>query len=321
MSTEAKVGAFVIVSILVLGAAIYFVRTTQTVKGQVGYKTYLRHAGGLAPGSAVLFGGIKVGQVTSVQPAVEDPTRIDICFEVKSGTPINGNSKASVSSVTLMTSPVLSITTGTNDARRLKAGEVVPSEEAVSMEDVTRRAAVLADSTNQLVTELRREIPSITKQARTLLANLNEISGEKNQEHIEQILAELNTLLNRESAKIAQITDQISTLAKHADSVVVSVEPLVANMDRTVTNANSTIDAIRDPLTKDLAELEHTIQQARTLLASVQNVVKANETDISETIQNLHSTSENLQILTDSLKQRPWSLIRIKQPSDRKVPQ
>jgi phospholipid/cholesterol/gamma-HCH transport system substrate-binding protein len=141
MSTESKVGAFVMVSLLVLSAALYFVRTTQTVKGQVAYKTHLRYAGGLAPGAMVLFGGIKVGQVTAVQPSAEDPTRIEIVFEVKTGTPMNGNSKASVGSVSLMTSPVLLITTGSNDARRLKAGEVVSSEEAVSMEDTTRYAA------------------------------------------------------------------------------------------------------------------------------------------------------------------------------------
>ena len=81
MSTEAKVGVFVIASLLVLGSAMYFVRTTQTVRGQVPYKTYLRYAGGLAPGATVLFGGIKVGQVTAVRPASEDPTRIEIAFE------------------------------------------------------------------------------------------------------------------------------------------------------------------------------------------------------------------------------------------------
>ena len=127
MSTEAKVGVFVIASLLVLGSAIYFVRTTQTVRGQVPYRTYLRYAGGLAPGAAVLFGGIKVGQVTAVRPASEDPTRIEIAFDVKTGTPINEKSTAQVGSVSIMSSPALSITTGSNEARRLSAGEVVPS--------------------------------------------------------------------------------------------------------------------------------------------------------------------------------------------------
>src|SRR5271165_4267858 len=96
MTTESKVGAFVLASALVLGSATYFVRTTQTVRGQVEYNTRLLNAGGLAAGAAVLFGGIKVGQVTAVRPWYEDPTRIEIVFAVKSGTPLNQQSMARV---------------------------------------------------------------------------------------------------------------------------------------------------------------------------------------------------------------------------------
>ena len=55
------------------------------MRGQVTYNTHLRYAGGLAPGAGVLFGGIKVGQVTAVRPWSEDPTRIEIriCGEVR----------------------------------------------------------------------------------------------------------------------------------------------------------------------------------------------------------------------------------------------
>jgi phospholipid/cholesterol/gamma-HCH transport system substrate-binding protein len=321
MSTEAKVGVFVIASVLVLGSAIYFVRSTQTVRGQVPYRTYLRYAGGLAPGASVLFGGIKVGQITAVRPASEDPTRIEIAFDVKSGTPINEKSTAQVGSVSIMSSPGLSITTGSNQARRLGAGEVVSSEEAVSLQEITRRVGEVAESANALMTTLGREVPNLTGEARKFLANLNQISGPRNQKQIERILADLNTLLSREAPKIAQITDRISELAKHADSVVVSLEPVVANVDRTVTNVNNTVDAVRDPLTKNLAELERTIHEARNLVGSVQDVVRTNEGDIAETVRNLRTTSENVRALTESIKQRPWSLIRTKQPPDRKVPQ
>ncbi len=321
MSTEAKVGAFVIAALVVLGAAVYFVRTTQTVRGQVPYKTYLRYAGGLAPGAAVLFGGIKVGQVSAVQPASHDPTRIEILFEVKTGTPINRNSTARVGSVSVMSSPALSITTGSNEARRLQPGEVVPSEEAVSLEEITRRIGTVADSAGALMEQLQKDIPELTGEARTFLANLNEISGPRNQKQIERILAELNTLLNRESPKIAQITDQLSELTRHADSVVQSVEPVVGNVDRAVTNVNTTLDAIREPLARDLTELERTIQEARTLLVSIQDVVRTNEGDIAGTMRNLRVTSENVRALSESLKQRPWTLIRTTQPTDRRVPQ
>jgi phospholipid/cholesterol/gamma-HCH transport system substrate-binding protein len=320
MNTESKVGLFIVISMLVLGAAVYFVRTTQTVTGQIEYKTYLRYAGGLAKGTMVLFGGIKAGQVTSVHPSAEDPTRIEIGFEVKTGTPINENSTARVGSVGLMTTPVLQITTGSVDARRLSANEVVRSEETMNVEDIARRVAVLSDSANQIITELRLEIPELTGQAKAVLGNINAITGKTNQRNIEHILTQLDATLNRESAKIDQITDQILTLTKHADSVVVSVGPLVAKANQTVDNVNTTIDAVRDPLTDNLAELQQTIQSAKKLLARVQGIVQTNEPDISEAVHNFRSASENIQELTDSLKQRPWSLIRITQPPDRKVP-
>ena len=321
MTTEAKVGAFVIASVLVLGSATYFVRTTQTVRGQVPYKTHLRYAGGLAPGAAVLFGGIKVGQVTAVRPWSEDPTRIEIVFAVKSGTPLNQKSTARVGTLSLMTTPALMITTGSNEAPRLSAGAVVPSAESLSLEEIEGRVANVAESADALMTELRKEIPALTGDARTFLANLNQISGAQNQKRIGQILANVDTLLERESPKIAQITDQISELAKHADSVVRSVEPVVAHVDQAVGDVDHTVDAIREPLTKDLTELESTLQAAHTVLVDVQNIVGSNEADIGETVRNLRSASENVRVMTESLKQRPWSLIRTKQPADRRIPQ
>ena len=321
MTTEAKVGAFVIASVLALGSATYFVHNTQTGRAQVAYKTRLRYAGGITSGAAVLFGGIKVGQVTAVGPWSEDPTRIEILFAVKSGTPLNQKSTATVGTVTVMTAPALMITTGSNEAGRLSAGGVVPSAESVSLEELEGRVAKVAESADALMAELRREIPALTGDARTVLANLNQITGKQNQKTIEQTLANLNTLLDRESPKIAQLTDQISELAKHADSVVGSVEPVLNHVDQAVTDVDKTVNAVREPLTKDLAELEGTLQAAHTVLADVHNMVGSNEADIGETVRNLHSASENVRVLTESLKQRPWSLIRTKQPADRRVPQ
>ncbi len=320
MSTEAKVGGFVIVSILVLAISIYFVRTTQTVRGQVSYKTYLRYAGGLAPDAYVLFGGIKVGEVTAVQPWPEDPTLIQIVFQVKTGTPVNEKSTAQVGTVSIMSSPALALTTGSNNARRLTAGEIVRSQEVISLEDVTQHVTALADSAKTLMVELQTAVSPLARQAQAVLANLNEISGPENRKQIRKILAQVNTLVEQQSPKIDEITTQVSSLTKRLDSVAGSLEPFLANADRTVTNVNTTLDAVRDPAGKDLAELEGTIQQARTLLSSMQDLIRANDANIGDTVQNLRSASENLQDLSESLKQRPRSLVRIKQPHDRKVP-
>jgi len=52
----------------------------------------------------------------------------------------------------------------------------------------------------------------------------------------------------------------------------------------------------------------------------MQVLVRANDYKIDDTIENLRTATENLDQLTESVNQRPWSLVRIKQPEDRKVP-
>ncbi len=68
MTTEAKVGAFVLACLSILTATLVYLMTAQFRGGSVPYRTYLRYAGGLEPGASVLFGGINVGRVTKVRP-------------------------------------------------------------------------------------------------------------------------------------------------------------------------------------------------------------------------------------------------------------
>jgi hypothetical protein len=49
-------------------------------------------------------------------------------------------------------------------------------------------------------------------------------------------------------------------------------------------------------------------------------VVAVNQDDISQTIENFRVASDNVQQLTDELRQRPWSLIRVKPKAEREVP-
>ena len=52
----------------------------------------------------------------------------------------------------------------------------------------------------------------------------------------------------------------------------------------------------------------------------MQIIVRANDSKIGDTVENLRDATDNLNQFTNSLKQRPWSLIRTKQPGDRQFP-
>jgi ABC-type transporter Mla subunit MlaD len=310
-----------------LGVTIYYAGNEQWGSHFTPYVTYLRYAGGIAPGTQVLFGGIEAGRVTAVRAWDKDPTLIEISLAVKDGTPLNAKSIASLGAVSLMSSPSISITTGAQDARRLRAGETVQSQETVSIDDMTRKLAAIADGAGSLLTEVQGELRGMTRNANTLLANLNSATGPENRKQIAEMLQRVNGLVTRESPKLDRITDQALVIAQNADAVMRKVGPVVdhadaaiGNVNATVTNANATINQLRDPMRQDIAQLQSTMEQAKILIASLQSVVRGNDGNIRETLENIRIATETLDELSDQVNQRPWSLIRIRQQKDRKVP-
>ncbi len=306
MTTEAKVGAFVLGCFSVLAFTLIYLINAQLGEHMVAYRTYLRYAGGLEPGASVLFGGIEVGKVKAVRPAASDPTKIEILLDVKEHTPLNEQSVAKLGLISVMSPAALSITTGSNDAKRLLPESTIPSQEAANLDEITAKVSVVADNANGLITEVRGELHGISGDARTLLANLNTVTGKPNQQKVRAVLDNVNAMLETERPKIDRLTDQLNVLSQHADE--------------TIQNVNGTVTDMREPVRKDLAELQNTLLQAKQLLADMQVLVRANDYKIDDTIENLRTVTENLDDLTESVKQNPWSLVRIRQPEDRKVP-
>jgi phospholipid/cholesterol/gamma-HCH transport system substrate-binding protein len=320
MKTEAKVGAFVLACAAILLATIYHVSSAQIRGARVSYKTYLRYAGGLEPGADVLFGGIKVGAVTAVRPDPQDPTRIEILMDVKQGTPLNAKSVAKLGSVTVITSPCISISMGSNDAPRLPPGGAIASTETISLDDTQRKVVALADSAQTLLGSVQKDVNDLTRDARSLIANLNGVAGKPNQQHVAAILANADAMVARLSPKIDQIGDQALKLTTDANGVMAKVGPAVDNANATVSNANETIASVREPMQTDLAEVRKTLDQTRALVADLRAAMRAKDQDVTDTLENVRMATDNLNDLTESVKERPWSLIRIKQPKDRKVP-
>jgi ABC-type transporter Mla subunit MlaD len=225
---------------------------------------------------------------------------------VKQNTPVNEKSVAKLGLVSVMSEAALSITTGGNDARRLSPGSTISSQEAASLDEIAGKMAVVADNANGLITQARGELEGISGDARSLLANLNAVTGKPNQQRVRAVLDNVDEMLATERPKIDRLTDQLNALTQHADD--------------TIQNVNGTVSDVREPIRRDLADLQSTLLQAKQLLADMQVLVRGNDYKIDDTIENLRTATQNLDELTESVKQRPWSLIRIKQPEDRKVP-
>ncbi len=313
MSTEAKVGAFVLASLTILTTTLIYLMSTSSHTWSVPFRTYLHYAGGLEPGAPVLFGGINAGRVTAVRPWISDPTEIEILLDLKPGTPVNEKSVAKIGSVSLMSGPALLISTGSNAARHVPPDGAIPSQDVASMDEIIAKVSTVADNANALMTQVQGELAGISGDARTVLANLNALTGKPNQERINATLEQMRRLATNAGPKIDGMLDQVS-------QVTAKLGPVVDHADGAIQNVSGTVSDIRDPLRNDLGELQTTLQQAKGLLSDMQVMVRANDFKVDDTLENLRITTQNLSDLSNSVKQRPWSLIRIKQPKDHKVP-
>lgn len=320
MTTEAKVGVFVLICVGILGSTLVALLTPQLRGSMLPYHTYLRYAGGLAPGANVLFGGIVAGRITGVHPAQSDPTRIEIAVELKPGIPVNEKSVAKIGSVGLMSEPTLLISTGSNAAGRIAPGHTIPSQEAVTLDEIAGRLATVTENANALITQVQGELGDISGDARRLLANLNSVTGQPNQQRVAKALDQVNGLLSDQRPKLNRLSDRLLALSQHADDLAVKLGPVTNDADSTIQNFDGMLTDVRGPLQSDVVELQKTLVEARSVLAGMRVLIKANDYKIDDTIENLRVTTDNLNELTDSLKQRPFSLIRIKQPKERQVP-
>jgi len=219
-----------------------------------------------------------------------------------------------------MNSPALAISTGSNEAPRLAAGAVVPSQETMSLDELQRKLGVLADSAQATLTTVGTDVNNLTGDGRQLLANLNDITGTTNRKHIANVISNTDTMIADLSPQLNQISGQALKLTKDADGLVAKMGPAVDNANAAISNANQTITAFREPGQADLAELQKTLVETRGLIRDLQTVVRANAQNTTYTIENLRMITDNLNDLTESVKERPWSLVRIRQPKNREVP-
>ena len=328
MSRELKVGAFVLASALIFLGTFLYVANVQLHGVRIPYKTYFKYAGGVDPGSPVRFGGMKAGTITAVHTWREDPTKIEVQLELSEGVPVNADSAATLTSLSPLGDKYLEITTGTSKARRLPPGATIPSAEPVSLDELAKQVSAIIPNVQSTLQDVQKDIDQLTGDAGLVLANVQSITGPQNQRNIALLLANARQLLDKESPRIESVLQnlerasfQASGALKQASGALNEVQTAARTANDTFANANRTIDDIRDPVTKGLAELQSTMTDARRLIADLNTVVSLdNRHNIDETLENFRAASENLRELTASVKQRPWALLRGKPAPDRPVP-
>ncbi|HXF89025.1 MAG TPA: ABC-type transport auxiliary lipoprotein family protein [Xanthobacteraceae bacterium] len=183
-------GLFVLAVIVGGFAFVYWLHSTGGLTERAAYRIRFEDSvSGLRVGSAVLFNGMRVGEVTRLQLSPDNPRQVIATILVERSTPVRADTSVSVEVQGLMGSPSIFLKGGAPTAAALKAAA---DELPTLIADPTS-----TQDTMQLAREVLRRIDKVVAEnsepLRSTIANLNTFTQAlaRNSDRIDQIISGL----------------------------------------------------------------------------------------------------------------------------------
>ena len=308
------VGLFVLVAAAVLIGMVFaisgaFGRTTKN------FHAYFPFAGGIEPGSTVRYaGGPKVGHVEKLVIDPKDPARMEIVFSVQTDIPVKTDSRAKIMSMSPLGDNHLEILPGTAQAQLAPPGSQLPSENYVDFNALTSQINDLAPRAEELLSSLNDRAGDLKE----TIARVNDVLNTQNRANLSATLADARGMLDENRPEIKSTIHNLNAVSQ-------KIEPLIQDLHKTSEEANKALDHIDSMIGENRADLRASILELRKSLSNVTDVtgrigqtLDVNTENIDEILDNFRHVSENLKEFTNTIKKRPYTLIRASNPPDRK---
>jgi len=303
---QAAVGLFVLIIAALLVVTIFLLSGRMTGR-DVSYRAYFKNAGGLAPGSEVHYaGGPSVGRVTKVQSDPDDPTRMQVDFAVDPSVPVKSDSTAVITSTSPLGDNFLGINPGTRSAPRVPRGATLKSVDYTSLDDIKAMIAQMGPNANQLLNNLNERVVALKE----TMDRVNDLMNAQNRANLNATLANLRGMLEENRPAIHSTLDNVN-----ASSAKLS--PLIDDFRKTSAQANDALAHIDAMIGEDrpdvhaaVASLRQSLASAVSLTDQLDRTVNANSENLDEILDNLRHVTQNLNSFTETIKTRPYTLIR-----------
>jgi phospholipid/cholesterol/gamma-HCH transport system substrate-binding protein len=310
----AVVGSFVLVAGAVLVATV-FALTGAFGSVAATYRSYFQFAGGLEPGATVRYaGGPKVGRVEKLQLDPKDSSRIEITFSVKSGLPIRTDSHVKILSLSPLGDNHLEIVPGSEKAALAPTGTILPSDPYVDFNALTAKLNDIAPQAQQLLQSLNDRASEI----QVTLARVNDLLKDTNRANFAGALAETRGMIAENRAPVKAAVQNLNSASR-------KLEPLLEDLRKTSAQANQTLNHVDSLIGDNRADVRQAVIDLRRSLATVTDLTErldqtldVNSENIDELLENLRHVSQNLKEFTNTIKTRPYTLIRSATPPEHK---
>jgi ABC-type transporter Mla subunit MlaD len=202
----------------------------------------------------------------------------------------------------------------------LPEGAVVPSAETQTLNTLIAKMSGMADQAQPLIADLHKNLNDISERAEKLLANMQEVTGEKNQQHFASILSESDAMLKDNRPKLDATMSNLQTASAGMEPLLNDLRQTTAKLQQVLDSANGMVDEDRPKIAASIDELQKTLVTTRATIEQLQGMLVGNSDNLDLMIDNFRQVSDNFREFTDTVKRQPSSLIWKNTKPDRKPP-
>ena len=200
----ALIGLFVLAAIGAVFGFVYWLHNT----GGLGERTLYRvrfenNVAGLLTGAAVLFNGIRVGEVVDLQLNPDNPREVTAAISVVAGTPVRADTRAGLEFQGLTGVPLISLLGGDAGAAPLTSSKTEP---AILIADPTAGQS-MTEAARQALRKLDALLADNSDSLHSAIANLNTFTGAlaRNSDRVDSILTSLEHMAGGGAPKAAPV--------------------------------------------------------------------------------------------------------------------
>jgi phospholipid/cholesterol/gamma-HCH transport system substrate-binding protein len=173
---------------------------------------------GLEEGSNVYFNGVKVGEISSVGIAPDDPSSVRVEIDIAPDTPIRKDTVAMMSLAGITGLKIIDLRGGSAASPRLPIGSTIPSRQSL-LDRLQSQAEVIAEQTGELMTRANKIATNLETASADLASVIddNRAALSRTIASVDSIARSLSTLLD---GRVARLVDSTSVVVGELGRVV-----------------------------------------------------------------------------------------------------
>mgnify|MGYP006266216125 CR=1 FL=1 len=251
---EVKVGILAVIALALFLIGISWLRGQSVLERTTLIHAYYTDIKGLTVGSAVLYKGMKVGQVRNIELA-QEKERIKVVFDISSELELPRDSKAMIVSLDVLGSVGIRLLPGQRTQMIADGETLADSLEVGLMERIT----------DELAPKITSVVSRIDSVVATIQGTMKGANNRANRiiKSIEQTSNNLTTGSRQLMATLRKIDQTIADIQLVVDSIQSS-----GDLNATFANARAFTDSLREMST----EIKRVMQQADRSMANIEAI-------------------------------------------------